>query len=167
LGERIALETPDGAASGLEVELFSVPGKVPLYLEDSDAPPIVEGEDTVGVAVAGGGRTLYFIPGCAAMTDRLRARLNGADLVFFDGTLFADDEMIRAGLGRKSGRRMGHMSVSGPDGAIAAFSGLGVKRRIFVHINNSNPILLDDSPERATVEAAGWEIAYDGMEVRL
>lgn len=167
LDEKLALELPDGTPSGLEIELFSVPGKVPLYLEESDAPPIVEGEDTVGVAVTGGGRTLYFIPGCAAMNDRLAARLRGAELVFFDGTLFADDEMIRAGLGKKSGRRMGHMSVSGPEGAIAAFASLGVKRRIFVHINNSNPILLDDSPERASLAAAGWEVGFDGMEVRL
>jgi pyrroloquinoline quinone biosynthesis protein B len=167
LGDRVALETPDGAASGLEIELFSVPGKVPLYLEGSNAPPIVEGEDTVGVAVTGGGGTLYFIPGCAALTEALAERLRGADLVFFDGTLFTDDEMIRAGLGQKTGRRMGHMSVSGPDGVIAGFAPLGVKRRVLLHINNSNPILLDDSPERAIVEAAGWEVAFDGMEVRL
>jgi pyrroloquinoline quinone biosynthesis protein B len=75
--------------------------------------------------------------------------------------------MIRAGLGPKSGRRMGHMSVSGPDGTVAAFEGLGVKRRILIHINNSNPILLGDTPERAAVTAAGWEVAYDGMELVL
>ena len=167
LGARVALALPDGSPSGLDIECFSVPGKVPLYLEASDAPPIVEGEDTVGVAVTSGDRTLFFIPGCATMTPDLKDRLRGADLVFFDGTLYADDEMIRAGLGRKSGRRMGHMSVSGPDGVIAAFDGLGVKRRIFIHINNSNPILLDDSPERAAVAAAGWDVAFDGMEVRL
>ncbi|HVJ54085.1 MAG TPA: pyrroloquinoline quinone biosynthesis protein PqqB [Aliidongia sp.] len=167
LGERVALELPGGGSSGLEIELFSVPGKVPLYLEESDAPPIVEGEDTVGVAVTGNGRTFFFIPGCAAMTDRLADRLRGAELVFFDGTLFADDEMIRAGLGRKTGRRMGHMSVSGPEGTIAAFQPLGVRRRVLIHINNSNPILLDDSAERAAVEAAGWEIGFDGMEIKL
>src|SRR5439155_13900180 len=113
------------------------------------------------------GRSFFFIPGCAAMTARLRRRLTGSELVFFDGTLWRDDEMIRLGVGDKAGRRMGHMSMSGEDGAIAAFRDLGVKRRIFIHINNSNPVLLDASPERRAAEAAGWEIAYDGMEVRL
>ena len=153
---------------GLTVEVFAVPGKAPLYLEQAgETPPIVLGENTVGAMVTDGRRRLYFIPGCAAVTPELAERLYGADLVFFDGTLWRDDEMIRAGLGEKTGRRMGHISVSGPQGAIAAFEGIEVKRKIFIHINNSNPMLLEDSPERAAVMAAGWEVAHDGMEVRL
>ena len=161
------LALPDGTASGLLAELFAVPGKVPLYLEQgSGAQPVLEGEDTVGAMLSDGESRLFFIPGCAAMNDRLRDRLRGADTVLFDGTLFTDDEMVRAGLSAKTGKRMGHMSVSGRDGTIAAFEGLDVRRRILIHINNSNPILLDDSPERASVTAAGWEVAYDGMEIR-
>jgi len=168
LEQKTALELPDGSTSGLVAEYFTVPGKVPLYLETPGAvPPIVEGEDTVGLALSDGQRRMFFIPGCAAMTPALAERLRGADLVFFDSTLFTDDEMIRSGAGQKTGRRMGHMSNTGPDGAIAAFAGLGVKRRIFLHINNTNPILLDDSPERAVVEAAGWEVAYDGLAVTV
>jgi pyrroloquinoline quinone biosynthesis protein B len=110
---------------------------------------------------------LFFIPGCAVMNDGLRRRLAGAALVFFDGTLWRDDEMIRMGVGSKTGRRMGHMSMSGDDGSIAAFRDLNVQRRIFIHINNTNPALLDDSAERRIANEAGWEIAYDGMEVRL
>jgi pyrroloquinoline quinone biosynthesis protein B len=110
---------------------------------------------------------LFFIPGCAGMTDALAQRLQGADVVLFDGTLWTDDEMLRAGIGSKTGLRMGHMSVSGTNGTIAAFREIEVRRKVLLHINNSNPILLDDSPERATVEAAGWEVAYDGMEIRL
>lgn len=163
-----ALRHVDGTASGLTVEMFAVPGKVPLYLERADgAPPIVVGEDTVGVRIGDGDKTLFYIPGCAAMHAPLAQRLRNADVVLFDGTLYRDDEMICAGLGAKTGRRMGHISVSGADGAMAAFAGLNVKRKIFVHINNSNPILLDDSPERAEVEAAGWTVAYDGMEIAL
>jgi pyrroloquinoline quinone biosynthesis protein B len=75
--------------------------------------------------------------------------------------------MIAAGVGTKTGRRMGHMSVSGPGGTLAAFAPLGVGRKIFVHVNNTNPILLDDSPERAEAEAGGWEVAFDGMEIVL
>jgi pyrroloquinoline quinone biosynthesis protein B len=97
----------------------------------------------------------------------MRRRLEGADLVFFDGTLWRDDEMIRSGIGDKTGRRMGHISMTGEAGAIAAFRDLGVHRRVFIHINNSNPVLVEDSTERREAEAAGWEIAYDGMEIRL
>ncbi|HWK46295.1 MAG TPA: pyrroloquinoline quinone biosynthesis protein PqqB [Stellaceae bacterium] len=168
LGEPVTVaETGDGARR-LTIELFAVPGKVPLYLEQPGAaPPIVEGEETVGIAVDDGRRRLYFIPGCAAVTETLARRLSGADLVFFDGTLWTDDEMIRAGLGTKTGARMGHMSLDGPHGTLAAFRSLDIGRKILIHINNSNPILLSDSPERARVEAAGWEIAYDGMDVTL
>ena len=87
--------------------------------------------------------------------------------MLFDGTLWHDDEMIEAGIGVKTGKRMGHMSVAGKDGSMASFEDLRVPRKVFIHINNSNPILLDDSPERAAVLAAGWEVAFDGMEFRL
>jgi pyrroloquinoline quinone biosynthesis protein B len=168
VGTPISLALQDGSPSGLSVELFPVPGKVPLYLEDAAAAPsIVEGEETVAVAVSDGIQRLFFVPGCAGMTEALAERLQGADVVLFDGTLWTDDEMLRRGIGSKTGMRMGHMSVSGPNGTIAAFKTIDVRRKILLHINNSNPILLDDSPERAEVEAAGWEVAYDGMEIQL
>jgi pyrroloquinoline quinone biosynthesis protein B len=157
-------------ASGLAVVAVAVPAKVPLFLETAGQDPgVAEDGDAVGLQImdVGTGKSLFFIPGCASMTDRLRRRLSGSELVFFDGTLWHDDEMIRLGVGNKTGRRMGHISMSGEEGAIAAFRDLGVKRRIFIHINNSNPVLLVDSPERRVAEEAGWEIAYDGMEVRL
>jgi pyrroloquinoline quinone biosynthesis protein B len=87
--------------------------------------------------------------------------------VFFDGTLWRDDEMIAAGVGVKTGQRMGHMSCSGSDGTIAAFAGLDVRHKIFIHINNTNPLLIADSPERAEAARAGWDVAYDGMEISL
>jgi pyrroloquinoline quinone biosynthesis protein B len=168
IATRTVLALPDGVPSGLALELFPVPGKVPLYLEGATyAPSIVENEDTVGAEISDGHRRLVFIPGCAAMTDTLAQRLQGAEVVLFDGTLWTDDEMLRAGVGSKTGLRMGHMSVSGPKGTMAAFKRIDVGRKILLHINNSNPILLDDSPERAEVVAAGWEVAYDGMEIQL
>jgi pyrroloquinoline quinone biosynthesis protein B len=168
VGAPIMLALPDGSPSGLSIELFPVPGKVPLYLEEAAvAPRIIEGEETVGAVISDGNRRIVFIPGCAGMTDALARRLQDADVVLFDGTLWTDDEMLRAGLGGKTGLRMGHMSVSGPDGTLAAFNALDVRRKILLHINNSNPILLDDSPERAAVAAAGWAVAYDGMEIQL
>src|SRR6516165_8723264 len=138
-------------AGGLAVTAFAVPGKVPLYLEEAGQDPgLSDAGDTVGLEIieTATGKSFFFLPGCAAVTERLRQRLAGSALVFFDGTLWRDDEMIRLGVGSKTGRRMGHMSMSGEDGTIAAFRDLGVGRRILRHINNSNPVLLDDSPER-------------------
>jgi pyrroloquinoline quinone biosynthesis protein B len=169
LGRPVELAGPAGP-SGLAIEAFAVPGKVPLYREGADFDPTPrEDGETIGLAVTetASGRTLHFVPGCAGISDSLRQRLTGSALVFFDGTLWRDDEMIAMGVGVKTGRRMGHISMSGAEGAIAGFAGLGVERRIFIHINNSNPVLLADSPERQEAEAAGWAIADDGMEVRL
>ena len=163
-----AISLPNGAPSGLSVLPFAVPGKVPLYLErPGETPALTESDQTIGLAVSDGIDTLFYIPGCAAMTPALAVRLRGAAAVLFDGTLWTDDEMVVAGIGTKTGRRMGHMSVSGPRGTLSAFADLGVRQRVLLHINNSNPILLDDSPERAQVEQAGWRVAYDGMELRL
>ena len=88
------------------------------------------------------------------------------DVVLFDGTLFTDDEMIKTGTGTKTGRRMGHMPIDGDGGSLAAFDGIRA-RRIYVHINNTNPILIDGSLERRKVEAAGWEVGEDGMRIAL
>jgi pyrroloquinoline quinone biosynthesis protein B len=157
----------DGGKSGLSVELFDVPGKVALYLESGSSAEALRGEpgDTVGIEVSAGSARLLYVPGCAAMTDALKQRMAGAAVVLFDGTLWQDDEMIRLGLGAKTGQRMGHMSVSGPGGTVAAFDGIPVRRKILIHINNSNPILIEGSPERAALAKHGWEVAYDGMEV--
>lgn len=166
LVERITvrLDTPVEIVPGLTAELFPVPGKVPLYLEGDEVQTDLEGEQTVGVQLRSAKGNALYIPGCAAVTDALRARLSGADLVFFDGTLWQDDEMIRAGLGQKTGRRMGHVSMSGPQGSIAAFASLPVGRKVFIHMNNTNPVLRPDAPERRIAEAAGWTIGQDGME---
>ena len=122
---------------------------------------------TIGIAVSAGDKTLHYIPGCAMMTPALRQRLAGAACVMFDGTLFTDDEMIRMGAGPKTGRRMGHMPMTGAGSTLEAFAEIPVGRRIFIHINNTNPALLADSPERAQLSAAGWEVAEDGMEIHL
>lgn len=155
---------------GLRIEAFPVPGKVALYAEDADEANFGSAEgDVVGIVVrdAANGAAFHFVPGCAALSTTLLARLRGAGLLFFDGTLWTDDEMIRLGLGTKTGARMGHLSVSGRKGSIQGLKGAGIARKVFIHVNNSNPIILDDSPERASVEAAGWEVAYDGMEITL
>jgi pyrroloquinoline quinone biosynthesis protein B len=170
LGRSFAVEGPSGPV-GIEVESFGVPGKIALYLEDAHTGEgfgTQEG-DTVGLKVTetATGRHFFYVPGCARLDEALRARLAAAPLVFFDGTLYTNDEMIAQGLLNKTGDRMGHMNMSGEGGTMAAFAPLDVKRKIFIHINNSNPVLREDSPQRASVQASGWEVAYDGMEVRV
>jgi pyrroloquinoline quinone biosynthesis protein B len=162
----ITLEEPFSLL-GITITAYAVPGKVPLFAEDSTAPAIAADGEALGLALSAGGGTLHYIPGCAMMTASLRARLCGAASVMFDGTLFTDDEMIRLGAGPKTGRRMGHMPMTGAGSTLEAFGDIPVERRIFVHINNTNPALLADSPERAMLTAAGWEVAEDGMELCL
>ena len=153
----------------LSVTPFLVPGKIALYLEDAGAGEnlgTADG-DTIGLEVSDGVRSFHYIPGCARIDDALRQRLRGSRLVFFDGTLYTDDEMITQGLLHKTGQRMGHISVSGLDGSMAGLASLDISRRVFIHINNSNPVLRENSPERAEVGRQGWGVAFDGMEVTL
>jgi pyrroloquinoline quinone biosynthesis protein B len=159
------LTGPDGKPSGLSVEPFIVPGKVALWLEGGAA----SAEDTIGLVVreTSSDARLVYAPACAAVDTALRRRLDGASLLLFDGTLWQDDEMIRAGVGEKTGQRMGHISISGPDGALAALADARVARKLFIHINNTNPILIGGSAERQQVTAAGWAVARDGEEFEL
>jgi pyrroloquinoline quinone biosynthesis protein B len=162
----IARNQPFVLPGDLRVELFAVPGKVALYLEDDDPALAAETGANVGVELVSGGRHLLYVPGAAAVNADLRQRLDRADVVLFDATLFVDDEMILTGTGDKTGRRMGHMPLDGADGTLAALGGLR-GRRILIHINNTNPILIEGSAERRKAEAAGFEIAEDGMEIVL
>jgi pyrroloquinoline quinone biosynthesis protein B len=165
-----APELPDGSPSGLEVLPFTVPGKGAWYLEGKAHPGGSDGAgDTVGLRITdkASGKHFYFLAACAEVTNELRTRLKGSPLVFFDGTVWRDDEMIAAGLGTKTGQSMGHIAMSGDRGAIATLAGLDIDRKIFLHINNSNPALLPSSPEREAAEHAGWQIPADGTEIVL
>lgn len=157
----------DGSFSGLEVLPFAAPGKRAWYLEGESSGE--DPGDTLGLRISDkrSGEHLYFLAACAALTPELKQRLQGAPLIFFDGTLWRDDELISAGLGTKTGQRMGHMAMSGEDGAMAAFADLGIARKIFLHINNSNPVLLPGSAERQAAERAGWQIPSDGVEIAI
>lgn len=150
---------------GIEMELFSVPGKVPLYMEGDEVDTRLIGDQTVGVEIRTQNSTMYYIPGCSKLTPELEVRLTGASVVMFDGTVYEDDEMARQGVGSKTGARMGHMSMSGPDGSIEKFKPIPVARKIFVHINNTNPVWDPESAARQHAESEGWEIGYDGMEI--
>jgi pyrroloquinoline quinone biosynthesis protein B len=160
---------PDGSPSGIEVLPFEVTGKGAWYLEGERREGSDTAGDTLGLRICdkATGKVFYFIAACAEVTDDLKSRLKGASLVFFDGTVWRDDELIAAGLSTKTGRGMGHIAMSGEMGAIAALENLGIERKIFLHINNSNPALLHDSEERKAAMRAGWHIPADGTEITL
>jgi pyrroloquinoline quinone biosynthesis protein B len=150
--------------SSLTVEPFSVGGDAPRYLEGSDLELEASGfvfRDRASGAVA------TYVPGLARLDDRVLDRFASSDLVLVDGTFWREDELPRLGISTRSARDMGHVPLSGPGGTLAALAGLARPRRTLVHINNTNPILLEDSPERDAVLRAGVEVAYDGLEIEL
>jgi pyrroloquinoline quinone biosynthesis protein B len=170
LGEPFEPLLPDGSRSGIEILAFAVPGKGAWYLEGKADPAGKDSEgDTLGLRIEDNatGKFFFFLAACARVPDDLKSRITGAPLVFFDGTVWRDDELVLAGLGTKTGQSMGHIAMSGETGAIAALGGLGIGRKIFLHINNSNPALLPDSAERGAIERAGWQIPEDGTEITL
>ena len=155
----------DGKALGVEAEVIDVAGKPPPYtrkrLGDAPGPGHVV---ALLLREAGGGREVLYAPGVSSCAP-LEAALARASLVLVDGTCFTDDEL--APLGGKRAREMGHVPVSGPDGSLARLVRLTKARRVYVHVNNTNPMLLPRSSERAEVEAAGVEVGVDGLAIEV
>lgn len=149
---------------GLTVTPFAVPGKVALFLEGDQLNLEEVGEQTVGLMLETETRRVAYVPGCAKVPDWLVDHVQGADMLLFDGTVWHNDDMRRTGTGQKTGARMGHLPLDGPGGSLERWADSGM-RKMLIHINNTNPILQPDSPERAEVLARGWEIAHDGMEI--
>ncbi len=164
--EAIALDHPIDALPGLSVTPFAVPGKVALYLEKGHVKTEEIGEQTVGLMITDGVRRIVYVPGCAALPDWLIETLDGTDLILFDGTVWENDDMARTGTGEKTGARMGHIAMTGQGGSLERLDALSA-RKIFIHLNNTNPVLQPEGPERARLTNAGWEVAFDGMEITL
>ena len=152
---------------GLEIELFTVAGKAPLYLEDRLG---IESGDlgfTSGIEIrTRAGKTLV-ISSCAAIDQPLLDRIQTADHLLFDGTVFEDDEMPKLGLGSKTGRRMGHLPISGPDGPLVRLAECPLQTKRFFHINNSNPIWDPQSDAYQRIQGAGWDICHDGLVLQI
>jgi pyrroloquinoline quinone biosynthesis protein B len=148
--------------SSLTVEPFDAGGDSPRYLEGVE----LTASGLVFRDRSGGGVVTY-VPGLARLDDDVLARFAASDLVLVDGTFWRDDELAHLGISARSARDMGHLPLSGPGGTLEALARLERPRKALVHINNTNPILLEDSPERDAVARAGVEVAYDGMEVEL
>lgn len=166
LGAAAELSGADGEPTGLTVRAFSQDPHCPRFVNED--PEGVEGS-VVGLVIedaATGGRMVYA-PGVASINPSLRSAVDGADALFIDGTFWDNEEMIRLGLGEKTGEDMGHLPVGGPEGTLAWLAGLPVRDRIFVHINNTNPMLNRTSPQAAKVERSGIRIGMDGDEFEV
>ncbi len=165
----LALDAPrmlryhDGSATGLVLTPFAVAGDPPRFAR-RDLPG-----HTVGVLVEDTrtGGVLAFVPGCGALDAALLDRLARAELLLFDGTFWTDEEMIALGLSERTARQMDHLPVSGADGSLERLRRLPCREKLYTHINNSNPMLIEDSPERAAVLAAGLRVGDDGMRFRI
>jgi pyrroloquinoline quinone biosynthesis protein B len=146
---------------GLALTPFAVPGKLPVHLERDTTP---SAEDNIGLQFSAGDARVIYCAAAGALGDYV-SRFDRADCVFFDGTFATSDELVRLGLGKARAESMAHLPILGEGGSLARLAAITAARKIYTHINNSNPILLRGSEARARVEASGWEVAYDGMVV--
>jgi pyrroloquinoline quinone biosynthesis protein B len=166
--EDIPLDRPF-CAGGARLEAIPLGGSYPGFAGAERIAVSSPEEAVLGLFVSppDGGGTLAFLPGVASVPDALLERLASCDAILFDGTFWSDDEPARIpGLGRTA-RQMGHMPVSGPGGSLERLAVLRRPRKVYIHINNTNPILDEASPEHGAVRDAGWEVAWDGMEISL
>jgi len=167
IGAETELSKGAGAPSGLSVEALAVPGKIPLHLEGLGLAP---GEDeNVGLRIRerGSGRVLIYLSGVGRLTAETLLAAESADCLFFDGTFWSEDELRELGASEKRASEMAHLPIGGASGSLQALSEVRASRRIYIHLNNTNPVLREDSAERAAVERAGWWIGHDGMELTL
>lgn len=148
---------------GLGVTAVPAPGKLPVHLMGVLEP---SPEDNVALRVRDlATDRVAVIATAVGSWSGIDAIMREADSLFFDGTFWSEDELVAAGLGKAYARDMAHVPIGGEEGSLAHLAGSRASRRVYTHINNTNPILRAGSPERAAVEAAGWEIAFDGLEI--
>ncbi len=163
-GELSPLLCRDGSPSGLLYEALPLPGKPPRFMKGKSSPSPGDG---IGYRLVdektGGG--LLFLPDVAGLPESVVQNLSHCNLLLFDGTFWSEHEMQEGGGGDFSAKDMGHIPVSGADGSLRILAQLQVPNKIYVHINNTNPMLMEDSPERATVTAAGCAVGWDGMGI--
>jgi len=160
----VSTGTEVSLADGLSYQAFDVPTNKRArfgtgYGEESVVGYRITDEST--------GRTLVYLPGAQELTASVLARLEGCTGLLFDGTCWQNDELIRLGIAGKTSREMGHLPIGGADGSLEQLAPLPIERKIYIHINNTNPILLEDAPERRIVEEYGFEVAADGLELEI
>lgn len=168
---RLGVEDPvlyaDGSPSGLMVKAVAIPGKPPIHLEGL----VSSGDSDLNVGLRfrqlASGRVLAYFSAVGRITPSVVEGLEGADCVMFDGTFWSSDELSALGFLKKSAEDLAHWPVGGSKGSLSMLSKIAAPRRVFIHINNTNPMLRENSPERKIVEAAGWSVAWDGMEITV
>lgn len=167
LGHEIPLLRGNGKPSGLTIEAVTVPGQRPLHLRTtqlSDDP-----EDNVGLKICetSTGRTLLYLSSVKKISPEVYECLCSADCIFFDGTFWSENELLAVDSKGKKAQEMAHMPIGEKEGSLSLLAKIHIPRRIFIHVNNTNPILREDSLERQLVQDAGWQVAYDGLEFEL
>jgi pyrroloquinoline quinone biosynthesis protein B len=173
-----ALQTPSGEDSGLRCRALSLGEHYPAYVSSQRQSQFSSGEASLGVVVESkvvesttvgpsSGKRLAYMPAVPQIDDALLQEFESADALLFDGTFWSDDELIRIQGSGQTARQMGHVPISFPDGSLSRLAGLRRPRKIYVHINNTNPMLNEAGPEYAQVREAGWEIAEDGWQFDL
>jgi pyrroloquinoline quinone biosynthesis protein B len=172
LGQSFPLQAISGNHSGLRCEVFSIGSRYPLYVSREQTAGLVPEEASLGVIIeslsgTSTGKRLAYLPAVSALDEPLLRRLETADVLLFDGTFWSDDELIRVQGSGATAREMGHIPVSGADGSLQELAGVRRPRKIFIHVNNTNPMLDESGPEYREVRAAGWEIAEDGWRLDL
>jgi pyrroloquinoline quinone biosynthesis protein B len=163
LEEPMPLTCRDGSAAGLSVRAFVVPAGPPRFASREEVG------HTVGFLVheVTRDKTCAFVPGCGGLDSGLMTRLASADVLLFDGTFWTDDELIATGIGTRTARELDHLPISGPSGSLDRLATLPSRHRVYTHINNTNPILLEQSAERAAVERAGIIVGFDGLRLSV
>ena len=165
---RFELVSPHGKGSGLMCEPFSLSSRYPAYVAKERAAQLMPCEAVLGVIIEDpSGKRVGYVPAVSDIDDGLLQLLDSTDLLFFDGTFWSDDELIRIQGGGETARQMGHIPLSSSEGSLRRLSELRRPRKVFIHINNTNPILDQSAPEYGQVMAAGWEIAEDGWNTQL
>jgi len=168
LERQISLCTVDESDIGISCSVFSLGSRYPAYVSRPRAAELPSNESLLGAILhsSTGGRVAYM-PAVPAIDDSLLRRLEDIDLLLFDGTFWSDDELIEVQGSGARAREMGHVSVSGAEGSLRRLAELRRPRKVFVHVNNTNPMLDESGPQYAEVRAAGWEIAEDGWSLRV
>jgi pyrroloquinoline quinone biosynthesis protein B len=166
-GASFALRTPSGQDSGITCKPISLSARYPVYVSDCE-PDVSPDEAVLALTLtSNSGRVLVYAPAVSAITQSLWECLEKADMLLFDGTFYRDDELARVRGSGDRAREMGHIPVGGEDGSLRQLAGLRIPRKLYIHINNTNPMLNETSPEYRAVREAGWELAEDGWQGTL
>ena len=166
-GSVFELKSGERSGAGICCRAVALPGSYPAYVKDSERRRLAGDEAVLALAVESGGAKMLFAPALPGITDELQAAMADCDLLFVDGTFWSDDELRKIRGGGPTAREMGHLPVGGAGGSLERLASLKSPRKIYIHINNTNPMLNEESPQHQQARDAGWEIAEDGREFEL